>query len=96
MGRRAKQPPVAFLTKTGSWPHGPFTNDAPSYVRPIAHIAAVLVAHMRETGRSQNELARISGVNIATINHILAGKVIPDTATLAALEAKLELKLWGQ
>ena len=38
-------------------------------------------------------MARHTGANLNTVNYVLAGKVIPDTATLALLETGLGVRL---
>lgn len=94
MGRRSKEPPVAFVSAKGVWPHGPFTKNAPTYVQPLATLAQRLENFINEEGWSQRQVARTVDINVATVNHILAGRVIPDTATLAALETGLNIDLW--
>jgi transcriptional regulator with XRE-family HTH domain len=44
--------------------------------------------------RSQREIARITGVDRATIGTVLAGTSWPDLATIAKLEIGLGRRLW--
>lgn len=94
MGRRPKPPPSDYLAPNGTWPDGPFVAESPVYVQPLAVLAGRLVAIAAERGLSQRGLAAATGVNLNTINYLLAGKVIPDTATLALLEESLGERLW--
>lgn len=94
MARRAKPPPVTFLTSDGVWPLGPFRDDSPPYVAAVANLARNVMDEAGRRGLSQRGLARDTGVTLATINHIYTGKVIPDTATLATLEHALGVALW--
>ncbi len=96
MGRRSKAPPADFVLEHGVWPEGPFAVNAPVYVRPLATVAQRL-AHVAATrDLSQRGLAQLTGVNLNTVNYILAGRVIPDTATLALLEHTLGERLWPE
>ena len=94
MGRRPKPPPVDYLTDDGTWPDGPFAPDAPPYVDALAALVIRLDAEIQRRGWSQRQLARHTGANLNTVNYVLAGKVIPDTATLALLETGLGVRLW--
>ena len=94
MGRRSKPPPCEFVTPTGTWPDGPFDSGAPAYVEPLAVLAQRLAQVAIERGLTQRGLAAATGVNLNTINYTLAGKVIPDTATLALLEQSLNERFW--
>lgn len=94
MGRRPKPPPVDYLADGGTWPEGPFTPDAPTYVAPLAELAVRLRAETTRRGWSQQALADHTGANLNTVNYVLLGKVIPDTATLALLETRLGVRLW--
>lgn len=60
----------------------------------VATLARNVIDEAGRRGLSQRGLARDTGVTLATINHIYTGKVIPDTATLAALEHALGIALW--
>lgn len=94
MGRRPKPPPGDFLAPEGTWPDGPFKPGAPAYVPRLATLARRLIDTTTERGWSQRALAEHTGVNLNTINYIFLGRVIPDTATLATLEAALNVTLW--
>lgn len=96
VGRRSKPPPGDFVTDDGSWPDGPFRADAPAYATRIAVLARRLIDEATERGWSQRALAEQTGVNLNTINYIYLGRVIPDTATLATLEAALDTTLWPE
>lgn len=96
VGRRPKPPPGDFLAPEGTWPDGPFKPDAPAYVPRIATLARRLIDYAAERGWSQRALAEHTGVNLNTINYIFLGRVIPDTATLATLEATLNISLWPE
>jgi len=63
---------------------------------PVAEVARLLCLNVRATldGRSVRELARLTGVDRATIGTILAGKAWPDLQTVARLEIALGRPLW--
>lgn len=94
MGRRPKPRPVDYLTPDGTWPDGPFLPDAPPYVAALATLAQRLAAEVARHGWTQRQLAAHTGANLNTVNYVLAGKTVPDTATLALLETTLGVRLW--
>jgi ribosome-binding protein aMBF1 (putative translation factor) len=96
MGRRPKPPPADYLATNGVWPDGPYAPDAPPYVVRLAHLAQQLRQEAEKRGWSQRALADATDVNLNTINYLYAGKVIPDTATLATLETALCITLWPE
>lgn len=96
MGRRPKPPPAEFLTTDGTWPTGPYAPDSPPYVPRLAYLAQRLRQEAEKHGWSQRALSEATGVNLNTINYLYAGKVIPDTATLATLETTLGITLWPE
>ncbi|TFC31463.1 XRE family transcriptional regulator [Cryobacterium sp. TMT2-18-3] len=63
---------------------------------PVAEIARRLVLNLREAigDRSIREVARVTGVDRATIAAVLNGLSWPDIVTLAKLEIGLHLLLW--
>jgi hypothetical protein len=90
---RGDQPPVAYMT-AGVWPHGPLVADAPPSAIAARHLARELHRAMTETCTGQRGLAAVTGVAHTTIGRILAGTVLCDIGTLAALEHALGRPLW--
>jgi DNA-binding phage protein len=84
---RSYREPIQFTERGGTWPNGPWRSDTPAY----ALVTAALVVRVRqEIGqRSIRDLARDAGIGHATLSRLLAGKVVPDIATVAALEDTL-------
>lgn len=94
MSRPFRDPPAEYVTDDGAWPSGPFVKDAPPYVMAVAGLSVALMAVARERSLSQRGLARETGLPLASINSIYTGAIVPDTATLAALEHALDVPLW--
>lgn len=95
MGRvpaRSYREPVEFTARGGRWPAGPWRSETPAYAR----VTAALVSRLQDElgARSIRDLARDAGVGHATLSRLLAGKVVPDLATIAALEDALRADLW--
>ncbi len=89
---RSYREPVEFTARGGRWPDGPWRSDTPAY----AKVTAALVARLRDElgARPIRDLARDAGIGHATLSRLLAGKVVPDLATIAALEDALDVDLW--
>lgn len=92
--RPYRDPPAAYVTDDGTWPSGPFIAGAPPHVAAIAGLATALRKIADKRGLSQRGLARETGLPLASINSIYTGALVPDTATLAALEHALDAPLW--
>jgi hypothetical protein len=63
---------------------------------PVAEVARLLAVRLRDAlaGRSLREAGKLTGVDHTTIGDVLAGRVWPDIATIARLEAGLGADLW--
>lgn len=87
MGRPARKLPVELAGEP--WPESPSTD-------PIGEVARQLVLnlHSAMSGRSIRSVAAESGVGNVTLSMVLAGRAWPDLATIARLEAGLDVELW--
>ena len=76
----------------GTWPDGPV--DGP----PVAHYAREIARRLRDavtaSGLSLRRVAEGCDVDRQTISRVIAGEVMPDVATVAALEVGLDVDLW--
>ncbi|PWC06567.1 helix-turn-helix domain-containing protein [Mycetocola zhujimingii] len=65
---------------------------------PVAEVARRFALSLQAAlgNRSQREIARITGVDRATIGTVLAGSTWPDLATIAKLEIGLGRRLWPE
>jgi hypothetical protein len=74
---------------TSAWP------DVPSE-DPVGEVARQLALNLQTAigDRSLRSIASLCGVTHVTIAAILAGKIWPDTATLARLELGIDADLW--
>jgi len=63
---------------------------------PVAEVARQLALNLERAigGRSVREVARITGVDRATVGAVLNGLSWPDIVTLAKLESGLDASLW--
>ena len=92
MASRSYQPPADFVDEGGQWPVGPFVAQAPVYAR----VTAALVVHLRAAigEQSLRSVAVPAGIDPTSLSRLLTGKVVPDLATIAALEQVLDVDLW--
>lgn len=91
---RRYQHPRGFLTPDGTWPTGPFRDDAPGYATRTAALTQRLVAALADTGESQRQVALAAGIDPGTLSRILSGQAVPDLGTIDALERALHKALW--
>ncbi|MFF8769115.1 helix-turn-helix domain-containing protein [Kitasatospora sp. NPDC015120] len=89
---RNQLPPADFTA--GKWPDAELVPDAP----PEAVIGRALVlklqGRMKALKWSAREVARRAGVSHGTVNRVLAGEVLADTATIVRLELALQVDLY--
>ena len=88
------RPPSEYTASTGTWPEGPFDQDAPPAALYAAEIARRLRIAIDESGRSVTAIADALSVARSTLYDALNGAVYVDTVTLAAAEAYLGVRLW--
>ena len=86
-------PPRSFLTDSGTWPQGPFRDDAPPIVYLAARLAEDLQAHIDKTGITS--LERCSGVLRQTIYNIARGNTWAQSSNLARLEVAMDKVIWN-
>lgn len=94
MPARSYEEPRAFLARQGTWPVGPFAAGAPEYARVSAGIAAAVLRSMDEQRITQSRVASLAGLDKGSLSRLLAGRTVPDVATVAALERALDTDLW--
>lgn len=94
MARRVRPHPNTWVTGDGVWPTGPFQPDAPPYATAVARLAGNLQKALDTQGLTQRAVARAAGLTPSTVNELLRGMLIPDAATIAALEDTLDITLW--
>lgn len=92
MAARKYAPPQTWVSAGGTWPTGPFVDDAP----PYALVTATVVKRYREAAgpRSLRSVARAAGIDPTSLGRMLAGETVPDVHTVAVLEAALDVELW--
>lgn len=84
----------AQYVQDGHWPHAQLRADAPETIHAVQEFVASLDAVMRRDRLSSRALSTRSGVAHSTIGRLLAGEVLCDIGTLAALETALGESLW--
>ena len=76
----------------GTWPDGPV--DGP----PVVHYAREIARRLRDgvaaSGLSLRGVAERCHVDRQTVTRVIDGDVVPDVATVAALEVGLDVDLW--
>lgn len=90
MARKSVPKPAAYVA-AGRWPDGRI--EGPIAAQYAAEIARRLRDELGGRSESIRSLARAAGVSHTTVNSLLAGETYPDTKTLAALEATLDVPL---
>jgi len=91
-GRNAA--PKTFTVDGGAWPDADVHADAPPHVRyALVFARAVEAERAGRGGLSVRALARALGVPHNTLGRALAGDVVPDLVTVAAVEAALGRRL---
>ena len=92
MAARKYAPPRTWVVDGGTWPEGPFTNDAP----PYATVTAAVVRQYRLAAgqRSLRSVAAAAGIDPTSLGRTLAGETVPDVHTVAVLEEALDVPLW--
>lgn len=92
--------PRDLVDPKGRWPVGPWRRTiSPAERLAVEHVAAIAIAiRAARSGpqESQQQLAEHSGVSVATIGRIEAGRVWPDIRTVWLLLGTLGLKDWPQ
>lgn len=92
--------PRDLVAANGRWPTGPWRKDiAPAQRLAVEHMAAIAIAiRAARSGprESQQELADVSGVSVATIGRIETGRAWPDILTVWMLLGALGIREWPQ
>lgn len=94
MASRSYLPPASFVSDTGTWPCGPFRDDAPPYATVTAALVARVSSLMDQGRLSLRAVAAPAGIDPTSLSRLLTGKVVPDLATIANLERALDTDLW--
>lgn len=55
-----------------------------------------LIDALARVGMTQRGAARAAGLTPSTVNNLIRGVIIPDAATIAALEYALNESLWPE
>lgn len=84
----------AQYVRDGQWPHAQLRADAPETIHAVQAFVASLDAAMQREGLSSRALSTRTGIAHSTIGRLLAGEVLCDIGTLAALENALGERLW--
>lgn len=84
--------PAAWLADGGTWPDGPFSDDAPTAVLYAAHWSRTLAGAL--AGVNKSALCSIAEIKRDTLYEILNGTTWADTITLVKLESALGVGLW--
>lgn len=92
--RRRFDEPRTFVTPDGDYPTGPFRAGTPAYAAVTAGISANLQHALTQQGMSLRKTAAKAGIAHGTLVNILAGSVVPDVGTVAALEQALNTPLY--
>jgi hypothetical protein len=92
MPARPYTPPAAWVRSDGSWPTGPWNDRAPLYAKVTGALVARLLIAMQ--GKGMRETAAAAEISLSALSRLLAGQVVPDAATIAALEHALGTDLW--
>lgn len=94
MPARSYEPPASFVVDEGAWPTGPFRPGTPAYARVVANLVANLRDHMQRRQATLTVVATNAGIDKSSLSRLLAGRTVPDVATLAGLETALDARLW--
>lgn len=94
MAQRAGIRRPARYVHEGRWPHARLQADAPASIHIVQEFAAALNDAMDRAQLSSRALGLKAGVAHTTIGRVLAGEVLCDIGTLAALEQALGQSLW--
>ena len=94
MASRAYQQPASFVSADGLWPKGPFVENPPVYAIVTARLVSTLQDEMTRRGLSLRAVATPAGIDATSLSRLITGKVVPDLATIANLEAALDIDLW--
>lgn len=78
----------------GAWPHATLAADAPVSAHYGQALSRNLARALAATNYSLRTLAETTGITHSTISRVLHGKVLPDSGTLARLEAAFGFQLW--
>ena len=96
MGRRRdlKSSPSIYVG-SGEWPHGELAADTP----PEAHVARGVALRLHGAMESRRwglrETSRQTGLTTRVLHNLLHGKTWPTLPTIARLEVRLEVDIWG-
>ena len=97
MGRRIglDSSPSSYIESGGEWPHSELVAEAP----PEAHIARGAALRLHEAMESRRwslrETGRRTGLSTRVLHNLLQGHTWPTLPTIARLEVRLGVKIWG-
>ncbi|MCM9080091.1 helix-turn-helix domain-containing protein [Streptomyces virginiae] len=78
----------------GAWPNAALAPDAPVSAYYGQSLSRNLARAMSSTGHTLRSLAAATGLTHSTISRVLNGRVMPDSGTLARLEASFGFQIW--
>lgn len=88
-------PPNSYLAADGTWPDGPFQDDAPETIRVAAHIASRIRDAVAEAGLNVTQVSDGLGIARSTYYDIVNnGTVLPDLHTMVRAEVFLNIRVW--
>jgi len=76
----------------GTWPDGRI--DGPPEALYAQFVARKLVTVLNDKKLSRRAAATMTGLDRQTITRLIEGHTVPDFASVAALEAGLDVDLW--
>ena len=96
MGRRiGLQSRPSDYTASGKWPHGELAEDAPPEAHAARGVALRLHRAMESRRWSLRETSRQTGLTTRVLHNLLQGHTWPTLPTIARLEVRLGVDIWG-
>lgn len=85
--------PRSYAANPARWLDEPLPATAPAYARRTQLLASNILTALELQGVSQRQVALKAGVDPGTLSRLLAGKSVPDLATITLVESALDCVL---